>query len=253
MLGFKKMRMIKILMVIIMFFAVYAITYTLNSQYIENNTNLIYVTVAAKKISAYSPIGREDVLVVKKPRSVVAEDAVLDPDKFFVEKEYYVKDLGFGPGDIIRSQRLSEQEYFNLKNIAGLAGENKMLVSINTNLVQSCSNLVIPGVLVNAVVYIKSKVMGDPDEVISPVEDSRLGKLMVVDKKNAESAVPLDEGREALPEVVTIMLNQEDIEVAKALVAYNEQGNIYLLPIGFNGDTYLAARNTIEIKEKDSY
>ena len=61
----------------------------------------------------------------------------------------------------------------------------------------------------------------------------------MVDKKNANSAVVEEEGREAIPAVVVFKLHQNQQNVAKALVKYNETGTVYLLPVGFQGDVFL--------------
>lgn len=236
-----KQRFIKTGLVVLMFVAIFCLTFTLNRLYIRSNTDMVSVAVASTKIPAYSVISSEKVTTKLMPRSAVPKEAVLDPHSYFHGKTVYAGDLGFGQGDIIRTDRITEGNTAPVGNLAQLQERNKMLLSIDTNLVKSCANLVVPGTLVNAVVFIKGQDYNAVDKVISPAEDPRLGNLLVVAKKNSESATPPEQGREAIPAVITLQLDQTNLDVAKALVEYNEKGSIYLLPIGFKSEVYLAA------------
>lgn len=241
-----KFRWLKALLVVIVFTLIFGVTFTLNRMYIMKNTDLVTVAVAIKKIPAYTPISGQEVALVKVPKSVVPKEAVLEPDILFQKgKRYFVGDLGFGEGDIIRMDRLTEGNSTIVGSLSRLADEQKMLVAVNTNLVKSCANLVIPGTLVNAVVFIKGEGLNVPDTIISSAEDSRLGNLLVIDKKNSEASAAAEKGRDAIPAVITLVLDKSDMDVAKALVRYNEKGSIYLLPIGFKSDIFLAAQAKI--------
>lgn len=237
-----RQKWLKMGLVAVTFGLVFSITYTFNRAYIKNNTDLVTVVVAARRIPAYSLIEEGRLTLAPRPRSVVPGEAVRSLADL-AGKRYYTGELGLGEGDILRLDRVAEKNNTPVGNLMTLAAENKMLVSVNTNLVKSCANQVVPGTLVNAVVFIKGEMVNAPDQVISPAEDARLGHLLVVDKKNAESAPPPERGREAIPAVVTLVLDNTDLETAKALVQYNEKGSVYLLPIGFQGDVYLAAQS----------
>ena len=237
-----KQKWIKTGLVILVFLLIFFITFTINRLYIQKNTDLVNVVVAYKKIPAFSLITADRVTLAKRPRVVVPKEAILDMSVFLSGKKYYAGDLGFGPGDVIRLDRLSEGKSGVAGDIAALEDEGKMLVSVNTNLVKSCSNLVTPGTVVDAIVFIKGQMVGEPDRIISPAEDPRLSNLLVVDKKNAESSPPAEKGREAIPAVITLIMDKTSMDVAKALVQYNEKGSVYLLPVGFKGDVYLAAQ-----------
>jgi hypothetical protein len=100
---------------------------------------------------------------------------------------------------------------------------------------------VVPGTLVNAIVFVKGQMLDEPDLIISPAEDTRLANLLVVDKKNANASPPTEKGREAIPAVVTLIIDKDNLEIAKALVQYNETGSVYLLPVGFESNVYLAS------------
>ena len=237
-----KQRFFKIGLVIALFIAIFGVTFTLNRSYIVSNTDMVQVVVASKKIPAFSKVGAESVTIKKLPRSVIPKTALTDT-AVLEKKNLYTGDLGLGEGDVVREDRLTGNNDAPVGNLAKLQSENKMLVSIQTNLVKSCANLVTPGAVVNAVVFVKGDTLSGSDKIISPLEDPRLSNLLVVDKKNSESAPPVEKGREAIPAVITIMLDSQNIDVAKALVQYNEKGSIYLLPFGFKGDVYLAAQS----------
>jgi len=237
-----KHRFIKSGLVVLIFILIFGVTFTINRLYIRSNTDMITVAVASAKIPAYSIVSMDNVTTKSMPKTAVPQEAVLAPASYLQGKVIYSGDLGFGQGDIIRADRVTEGNTAPVGNLAQLRDDKKMLLAINTNLVKSCANLVTPGTLVNAVVFIKGQDINSVDRVISPAEDPRLGNLLVIDKKNSESTPPPEKGREAIPAVITIQLDQQNLDVAKALVQYNEQGSIYLLPVGFKGDVYLAAQ-----------
>lgn len=228
--------------VLLLFVIIFTVTFTLNRLYIKKNTDMVNVVVAAKKIPAFSLLTIDQVKLAKRPSSVVPKEAIMDTNVFSNGNKYYATDLGFGNGDIIRTDRISEEKSSEENILASLENENKMLISIDTNLVKSCANLVSPGTWVNVIVFIKGQMIEEPDMIISPVEDPRLANLLVVDKKNSESSPISEKGREAIPAVVTFLMDRENIEAAKALVQYNEIGSVYLLPVGFKGDVYLASQ-----------
>jgi len=229
----------KTLLVFFTFCLIFMITYTINHKYIKENIQTVSVAKVIKKIPPYTLMSKEYITMTPIPISMVPEDAVLNPENFFNENVYYTNEIGFGAGDLLRTEKLSTDNTSAIGKLTKLSDDQTMLVAINTNLVQSCANLVVPGTLVNAVVYIKAKGMGQEDQVISFDEDAGLANLLVVDKKNANSAVVEGDGNGAVPAVVVIRLDKNRKDVAKALVKYNENGIIYLLPVGFRGDIFL--------------
>ncbi|MFY9173750.1 MAG: SAF domain-containing protein [Peptococcia bacterium] len=244
-----RQRIWKTLLVMIVFVVIFYVTFKINNRYIRENTEMVRVAVAIREIPAYTQIKEEDLILAKRPLSVIPKDAVYDTKELLESGTYYTGEFGLEAGDILRVERLFLSDQNPLGSLARLRDENKMLIAVNTNLVQSTANLVIPGAVVDAVVFIA----GDnetPDQVISPLEDPRLGDLLVVDKKNSEAAIPAEKGRDAIPAVITIMLEREELDIAEALVSYNELGSIYLLPVGFEGDIYLAAQAKVETEQE---
>lgn len=218
---------------LVLLVTIFALTFTLNNWYIKNNTDMVNVAVLSKTIMPFEKIEKGDILLKSKVKSEVPKDAILDKDKLFLDnKEVFAGDIGFYQGDILRTNKLVDKEHNPFGKVLGLQEQGKMLISINTDLVRSTANFVKPGVVVNAIVYIKGDMRGTPDRVITPEQDPRLEKLTVVDKKNQEASEPAEEGREAIPYVVTF--ETSDMNIAAGLVQYNEQGKIYLLPVDIN-------------------
>lgn len=234
-----RIRWFKIALIILTFAVTFALTFFLNRAYIRKNTDLIEVLVATKKIPAYSLVSRDNTTITKRPRASLPPEVLPALDHFAQGKQEYTADLGFGAGDVIRKDRfLAGNDALNI--LATLNRDKKMLLAVGTNLVRSCAGLVTPGSLVNAVVFMKGDSQGVPDKIISPGEDARLANLLVLNIKNSDAVPPKESGKEAIPAVATLVLDSNNIETAKALVQYNEKGSIYLLPVGFSGETYLA-------------
>lgn len=234
-----KLRWFKIGLAVFTFLITFALTFYLNRAYIRKNTDLVDVLIASKKIPAYSLISKDNITTTKRPRSTVPPEVLAETDYFGQGKQVYAADLGFGAGDIIRKDRfLAGNDPLN--TLVKLNRDKKMLLAVSTNLVKSCAGLVAPGVLVNAVVFLKGDGQGVSDKIISPGEDARLANLLVLNIKNSDASPPRESGKEAIPAVVTLVLDSNNMDTAKALVQYNEKGSIYLLPTGFSGETYLA-------------
>jgi Flp pilus assembly protein CpaB len=234
-----KQKILKACLVVGLFVFIFLTTYHLNQAYLKKHTDLVRVSVARKEIPAYSRVTREDITFSLQTRSSLPPDSIFDPDGFFQGRSYFTGNLGFGPGDVIRSSRLNQNSLMPFHVLAQLQENKQMLVTIQTNLVQSCSNFVEPGALVNAFVFIKGNSHDIPDRIISPLEEPHLGNLLVFDIRNAEGQKLAEEGREALPAVVTLVLDSHNLDAAKVLVEYNETGNIYLVPIGFDASSRL--------------
>lgn len=228
----------RILLVIITFCGVFLLSYFLNQAYLRKNTATMEVVMVTKKVPPYSLLSKEDLAVMTIPQAIVPDDAVLDLEEFWQDSPYYTTDLGFGAGDLLCTEKLSSDHFTAWGKMAALTNEESMLIAINTNLVQSCANLVIPGSLVEAIVHLPAKGMEEEDQVISRLEEPALANLLVVDKKNAQAAPIEKDSREAIPAVVVLKLHKNQQTTAKKLVYYNEKGTIYLLPVGFRSEIF---------------
>jgi Flp pilus assembly protein CpaB len=225
----------------ICFCVIFAVAFFVNQSYIKKNTDLVRAAVAVRDVGVYAPVQPEDFRLADVPAMYAGADYVGDLDAFFEEQSWYTRELGLGQGDILRPARLSSQTEEASGLLAMIEKEHKMLVSVETTLIQSCANLVLPGVRVNAIVYIPGKDGYEitEDQMIGPDQDERLAGLLVVDKRTSEGKPLEDSGQEGVPYAMTVLLDQDEAERAEALIQYGEKGKIYLLPVGFEGEMYL--------------
>jgi hypothetical protein len=228
----------------ICFCVIFVVAFLVNQSYIKKNTDLVKAAVAVRDLGVYAPVQPTDFRLEDVPALYAGADYVGNLEDFFGDQFWFTKELGLGQGDILRPTRLSSRTEEDSGLLAIVEKEKKMMVSIETTLIQSCANLVLPGVRVNAVVYIAGKegYEGTEDQMIGPDQDARLAGLLVVDKRTSEGK-PMEENtdskQEGVPYAITVLLDQEEMERAEALIQYGEKGKIFLLPVGFEGELYL--------------
>lgn len=232
-----KNRLIKVSILTGLLIIVFVSAFFINQEYINSHTELEPVVVANSYIPAYSVVSKNMFRVTKIPAVAIGPNHASSLDELN-DGPFFTKELGLGKNDILYLDRIINASEIKPSDLYGL-GTGHVLVSVQTDLIRSCANLVGPGCLVDVYVFKKGDGRDSFDMVISPDEDQRLKELLVVDKKNSESTSPKEEGREALPAVVTFKVPENRIESVKALVEYNETGSIYLIPKSFEGDTYL--------------
>ena len=232
--------LLKGLIICVSFAAVFAVTYQLNSAYLREAADTITVVVAAVDLLPGVRLTPETLKTMEKSAFGLGEDYITETGPLFERGPWYIGDIGFGAGDVLRAGRLTPQAAFDDDWRWKFEREPARLIAVETSLARSSGDWIWPGSIVDAMVYIPGKDSYDeepvPSMVISPAEDPNLGKLLVIDKKNAEGA-SLDErmekdgfSRNLLPYVVTIMVDAGDTERIKALIRYNEEGKIYLSP-----------------------
>ena len=228
------------LIICVSFVAVFGVTYYLNQDYLRKFAETATVVVARRDLLPGEPLTADGLYLAEKPVFGLGEDYSADVSGLMERGPWYVGEIGFGAGDILRPSRLA--------SAAATGGDwlwefrrrdSARLIAIETNLVRSSGDWLWPGMLVDAMVYLPAKDSyqdPQPSRIIGPEEDPLLGGLLVIDKKNANgltlSLAPRDEGysRDLLPAVVTIMVEEEDTERLLALIRYNEEGRIYLSP-----------------------
>ena len=230
------------LLICVSFVAVFVVTYRLNQSYLQQVVETQAVVTAITDILPGEALDPGNLQLSEKAVFGLGGDLITDLHAFLENGPWYAGDIGIGAGDILRPERLV--------NAAAYAGdwrwafdqrEGARLIAIETSLARSSGDWLWPGALVDALVYIPAKESYEdsrPSQVIGPDDDPFLRGLLVIDKKNA-NGMSLGEGaaeegysRDALPAVVTLMIEEGDIGRAMALVRYNEEGRIYLSPSG---------------------
>jgi hypothetical protein len=226
------------------FCVIFAVAFLVNQSYIKKNTDLVKAAVAVRDLGVYAPVRPEDFKLTDVPALYAGTDYVGSLEDFFKDQSWFTKELGLGQGDILRPARLSSRTEEDPGLLAMIEEQQKMMISIETTLIQSCANLVFPGVRVNAVVYLPGKdgYENTEDQIVGPDQDEWLADLLVVDKRTSEGKSMEenpDSKQEGVPYAITMLLDQHELERAEALIRYGEQGKIYLLPVGFEGEMYL--------------
>jgi len=196
----------------------------LSSSYVAKNTDLVKVVVALEDIQPYQKIN-ERVTYSEKVRSEVPEDAITDMSEL-AEEPWFANEIGYYKGESIRKSGITTSE--NSKYGAVLKLEKgKSLIGVKVDQAQSAGDYIKPGVLVDAIVYIKNEF---ETKTIGPKDDPDLAGLLVYERQNAEGTEPGADGRSLIPSIAILETSSE--EVKKKLVTYQEEGKIYLSPSG---------------------
>ena len=233
--------LLKGLIICVSFVAVFGITYRLNQTYLREAAETVVVVVAAEDLPPGTLLTPEKLILAERPAMGLGTDVAEDIAVLLEQEPLYAGEIGFGVGDVVRPDRLrTEAEGDDEDGLWDFSRqEQARLVAVETSLVRSSGDWLRPGMLVDAIVYIPAKESYEdpqPSATIGPEEDPFLRGLLVIDRKNANGLTLGDmageEGysRDALPAVVTLMVDKEDIERVRALIRYNEEGRIYLSP-----------------------
>ena len=223
------------------FVLVFGITFWLNQEYLRQASATVAVVAAKVDLLPGETLTAEMLTMVETPVLGLGEDYVTDIGALIARGPWFVGEIGVGAGDVLRPGRL--------KGAAEHGGDwfwefehrdNVRLVAVETNLVRSGGDWLMPGMRVDALVYIPAIDSYDdpqPSQVIGPEDDPNLRGLLVIDKKNAAGA-KLDGqikedgySRDYLPTVVVFMMEEADLGRARALIQYNEEGKIFLSPV----------------------
>ena len=233
--------MLKGAVICVSFAVVFVVTYRLNQDYLRQAAETATVVTAGVDLLPGEPLQAAHLLLSEKHVFALDGDYIEDIDALLESGPWYVGDLGFGAGDVLRPGRLlPAAETGGERRWEFQSRERVRLVAVETTLVRSSGDWLWPGMLVDAMVYIPARDSYDdpqPSCIIGPEDDPLLGGLMVIDKKNAnglslDGHMEVDSySRDLLPAVVTLILDEGDTERAKALIRYNEEGRIYFSPI----------------------
>lgn len=188
------------------------------------------VVVPKDNLKPFSPLKgnlttREIVL------SEIPQDAIIDLKELDGDS-WYVGDIGLMKSEPIRKTLITTGKASEFGHSLTLR-EGNHLLGIATDQARSAGDTIRPGVLVDAVVYIK----GDQTrraQTITAKEDPNLGGLLVRDHQNQEGlTIGEKENKSLVPSVAIVEVNDEQM---RALVQYQEEGKVYLAPKGVDKD-----------------
>ncbi|MCP3746669.1 SAF domain-containing protein [Paenibacillus sp. S33] len=165
-----------------------------------------------------------------KYRDVVKSELPSDPVRNMDDvegKNYYTSAIGFYKDQPISKSGITTSAKSTFGETLDLKKPNHF-VGIKVDQSQATGSFIKPGVIVDAVAYIKAD--GGSGRVIGPDDDPDLAGLVVVGRENSEGTEPGQDGRSSLTSLVIV--NAPTISVYKKLVQYQEDGKIYLGPAG---------------------
>ncbi|MFB5268145.1 RcpC/CpaB family pilus assembly protein [Paenibacillus enshidis] len=198
------------------------------TQYVSSNTEVVEVVVAKENIDPNKEI-TDLVEMGSMVKSQVPEDAVYGLDELSGSK-YYAGSIGFYKGQALQKSGITTSDKSSYGSALELE-ESQRLVAVKVDQSSSTGGMVKPGVIVDAVVYLKGD--GGSSTVIGSDEDPDLANLLVVGRENSEGTSPGEDGRSSLTTIVIV--KAPSVEVYKKLVKYQEDGKVYLAPAGVKG------------------
>ncbi|RUT38688.1 hypothetical protein EJP82_26820 [Paenibacillus anaericanus] len=196
----------------------------LSNSYVQKNTDLVKVVVAVENIQPDQSVNNK-ITIKEKVRSEIPEDAITDL-KELENETWFANEIGFYKDEPIRKSGLTTSDNSKYGGALKLK-DGDSLVGVKVDQAQSAGDYIKPGVIVDAVVYVKNEF---ETKVIGPKDDPDLAGLIIRDRQNAEGTEPGADGRSLITAVAIIETSNE--QVKKKLVEYQEEGKIYLTPTG---------------------
>lgn len=207
-------------------------------------TELVYV--AADNLTPYSLV--EGKLVQRKVvKSEIPDDAIRDLKE--LEGESWVTtEVGIPKGIPVSKSMLIPAKESKFGESLELK-DGAMFVGVKTDQVKSAGDMIKPGTIVDAYVYIKGQDR-QPSELVTPAEDPLLKGLLIKDRQNQNGYEPQREGagnQNPIPAIAVVETTNP--AVAAALIKYQEEGEIYFTPTGveISGEMNL---NNQEVEEQ---
>lgn len=203
---------------------------------VESNTALKEVVVATDTIKPFSGLaGKVELRQVVE--SEIPEDAVYSLAEL-EQEEWYAGEVGFLKDRPIQKSYMTKGK----DSAAGLGvtlKNGQVLVGVAVDQVQSVGDNSKPGTLVDAYIYIDNVEddrygVKQSEAVISPTNNARLAKLLVVDRHTADGLSPDEPGANKIPSLAIIAAPDE--ETARLLIQYQQEGKVFLLPVGVDGN-----------------
>lgn len=190
-------------------------------------TELVYV--AADALAPYSLV--EGALTQRKVvKSEVPEDAIRDLKE--LEGESWVTtEIGIPKGIPVSKSMLIPAKDSKYGESLELK-DGAMFVGVQTDQVKSAGDMIKPGTVADAYVYIKGEDR-QPSKLVTPTDDPLLKGLLIKERQNQNGYEPQQEGmgnQNPIPAIAVVETN--DPGVAAALIKYQEEGEIYFAPTG---------------------
>ncbi|MCE3203478.1 CpaB family protein [Paenibacillus sonchi] len=202
------------------------------NRIVSNRTEMIYVAVASENVKPNHPVKWTFRNVVK---SESPADAITDA-KELEGQNWVANEVGIPQNTPIAKSMLVKAEESKYGASAALK-KGSMFVGVTTDQVRSAGDYIKPGVKVDAFVYIKvGNERGEQtSKLITPETDPLLKNLLVKDRQNQNGYEPKsEENQNPIPAIAII--ETDNPLVAAALIKYQEEGKVYLVPTGTQGN-----------------
>lgn len=210
----------------------------LQNRYVNNRTDTESIVVAKQNIKPYGKLD-EQLTTREVVKSEVPEDAIRSLDELQPNEDWVSGELGIAEGQPIRKSLVTPAKDSAYGDSVALE-EGKMFVGIQTDQVRSSGDYIKPGVIADAYVYIAADA-DRPAQTITPATDPNLKGLLVKDRQNQDGYEPQREGEQSNDPIPAIAIIETDkASVAEALIRYQEEGRVYLVPVG--ADTKMASK-----------
>lgn len=205
----------------------------LQQSIVQKQTTTERVVVAAETILPYGSVaGKLSTRAVVK--SEVPDDTIRDLSELKGE-EWFAGEIGFAEGMPIRKSLLVTAKESKFGQTLALK-DGRMLIGLQTDQVRSAGDSIKPGTIADAYVYIPGTPEA-PSRTITPADDPNLKGLLVVDRQNQNGYEPSKDGagnQNPIPAIAIIETDKPS--VAAALIRYQEEGRVYLVPTGVETD-----------------
>ncbi|GIP08233.1 hypothetical protein J1TS5_04030 [Paenibacillus macerans] len=199
----------------------------LQNSIVKRQTTTEQVWVATDNIQPYSLV--KDKLEKREVvKSEVPEDAVFNLAELEGE-EWVTGEIGIPKGvPVSKSLLVIAKDSKYGQNLELIKGE--MFIGVQTDQVRSAGDLIKPGTVADAYVYIG----GDNQttaQLITPEDDPLLKGLLIQERQNQNGYDPQqDESQNPIPAIAIVKTSNP--KVAATLIKYQEEGRVYFTPTG---------------------
>ncbi|MFJ2043945.1 hypothetical protein ACIOBL_10090 [Paenibacillus taichungensis] len=193
----------------------------------QTTTELIYV--AKENLLPYSLV--EGMFVQRKVvQSEIPDDAIRDLKELNGEA-WVTSDVGIPAGVPVSKSLLVPAKDSKYGESLELK-DGAMFVGVQTDQVKSAGDMIKPGTVADAYVYIEGADR-EPARLITPADDPLLKGLLIKERQNQNGYEPQREGtgnQNPIPSIAVV--ETTDPKVAAALIRYQEEGKVYFTPTG---------------------
>lgn len=205
-----------------------AVAVFIQIRIVKAQTTTKQVLVAENNILPFTPISGK--LVLKKVvKSTVPEDAITSLDQI-EGQELVTNDLGLQAGiPVSKSMLVSAKDSKYGESVDLKQGEQ--FIGVQTDQVRSAGDLIKPGTIADAYVFIPGGQQSDPT-LVTPDQDPLLRSLYIQDRQNQNGDVPQTENQTGIPAIAIVRTSNP--AVVAALIRYQEEGRVYFAPSGID-------------------